>query len=145
MKRAFFVVLILVALTTLAFSAVEAVERHAFNKKDTVEASRVLSVDPVAFSNYSEGSWYFTESGYVAAMAEELLDRAIFWAGFGNENEFINFIDSNPLVFPLRSGLRVYVEKFSFSGKVRIRPEGSSISVWTVREAIRFETPGNNL
>jgi hypothetical protein len=84
-------------------------------------------------------NWYVTESGYVAAVEEDLLDRAIFWAGMGNAEEFERFISSNPLVFPLRAGLRVQIDKFSFSDKVRIRPEGTSISVWTVREAIRSE------
>jgi hypothetical protein len=84
---------------------------------------------------------YVTESGYLAAVEEELLDRAIFWAGMGNEDEFMRFIASTDLVFPLKGGLRVFVEKFSFSGKVKIRPEGSDIAVWTIREAIRSELP----
>ena len=86
-----------------------------------------------------EPCWYVTESGYVAAVEEHLLDRAIFWAGLGDEKEFVRFLESNPLVFPLRAGLRVRIDKFSFSDKVRIRPDGTSISVWTVREAIRSE------
>lgn len=84
-------------------------------------------------------SWYVTESGYIAAVEEDLLDRAIFWAGLGDAEEFERFITSNPLVFPLRAGLRVQIDKFSFSDKVRIKPDGASISVWTVREAIRSE------
>jgi hypothetical protein len=86
---------------------------------------------------------YVTTSGYLAAVEEELLDRAIFWAGVGNEQEFMRFVTSTDLVFPLKSGLRVHIEKFSFSGKVKIRPEGSTISVWTVREALRSEPPSN--
>ena len=84
--------------------------------------------------------WYITEGGYVAATEEDLLDRAIFWAGLGNEKEFERFVDSSPLVFPLKGGLRVHLEGFSFCGKVKIRPEGSQITVWTIREAIRTET-----
>ncbi len=95
-----------------------------------------------AMSRHQGGpQWYVTEGGYIAAVEEDLLDRAIFWAGLGNESEFMRFMGSTDLVFPLRSGLRVRLEKFSFSGKVRIRPEGSTISVWTVREAIRSELP----
>lgn len=94
-----------------------------------------------AFKNSREAQWYVTESGYLAAVEEELLDRAIFWAGMGNEDEFMRFVASTDLVFPLKGGLRVFVEKFSFSGKVRIRPEGSDIAVWTIREAIRSELP----
>lgn len=84
--------------------------------------------------------WYITEEGYVAATEEDLLDRAIFWAGMGNEKEFERFVDSSPLVFPLKGGMRVHLEGFSFCGKVKIRPEGSQITVWTLREAIRTET-----
>lgn len=96
-----------------------------------------------ASKNNRESQWYVTERGYLAAVEEELLDRAIFWAGMGNEDEFMRFIASTDLVFPLKGGLRVFVEKFSFSGKVRIRPEGSDIAVWTIREAIRSELPGS--
>jgi hypothetical protein len=84
--------------------------------------------------------WYITEDGYVAATEEDLLDRAIFWAGMGNEKEFERFVGSSPLVFPLKGGMRVHLEGYSFCGKVKIRPEGSQITVWTIREAIRTET-----
>lgn len=82
---------------------------------------------------------YVTERGYVAAVEEALLDEAIFWAGVGSEKEFEAFILSSPLVFPLKGGIRVYLEAFSYCGKVKIRPAGSTVSVWTVREAIRTE------
>ena len=85
--------------------------------------------------------FYVTEHGYVAAMEENLLDEAIYRAGVGSEEDFIRFLDSTPHIFPLKGGIRVYLEGFSFSGKVKIRPQGSQISVWTIREAIRTEIP----
>jgi hypothetical protein len=101
----------------------------------------VCSVSLSVPRNSRPAQWYVTESGYLAAVEEALLDRAIFWAGMGDEEEFMRFIASTDLVFPLKGGLRVYVDKFSFSGKVRIRPEGSDIFVWTIREAIRSGFP----
>jgi hypothetical protein len=82
---------------------------------------------------------YVTEGGYVAALEEDLLDEAMFWAGLGSEKDFERFLNSSPLVFPLKGGVRVYLEGYSYCGKVKIRPEGSQISVWTIREAIRTE------
>jgi len=84
-------------------------------------------------------TWYITESGYIATTEEDSLDRAIFWAGLGSEQQFMQFVESNDGVFPLRGGLRVRIVKFSFSGKVLIQPEGHDICIWTVREAIRME------
>jgi hypothetical protein len=109
---------------------------YVFHMANDVSFCSVPGTSPKR--NHTE-QWYVTESGYLAAVEENLLDRAIFWAGMGDKDEFMRFIGSTDLVFPLKGGLRVYVEKFSFSGKVRIRPEGSDISVWTIREAIRSE------
>jgi len=86
-----------------------------------------------------EPQCYITEAGYVAAMEEDLLDEAIYWAGMGSEQDFVRFLDSTPRVFPLKGGMRVHLEGYSFCGKVKIRPQGSRISVWTIREAIRTE------
>jgi hypothetical protein len=113
---------------------------------DTVDSPMVLAhygkpISLVSQQRQGGSCWYITESGYIAAVEEDLLDRAIFWAGVGDAQEFEKFITSNPLVFPLRAGLRVQIDKFSFSDKVRIRPHGTSISVWTVREAIRSAVP----
>ena len=128
------------------FASAAGVEAGEGNRHPGVDWAGVLAHNgqPPAFVDQGEqaGScWYVTESGYVAAVEEELLDRAIFWAGMGDEGEFERFIESNPLVFPLRAGLRVQIDKFSFSDKVRIRPDGVDISVWTVREAIRSLLP----
>lgn len=54
----------------------------------------------------------------------------------GDSVAFSNFVSSNPLVFPLKGGMTVYLEKSTWGGKVKIRPEGSTISIWTVMEAI---------
>jgi hypothetical protein len=41
------------------------------------------------------------------------------------------------LVFELKEGLKVYVvDTKLFSGKVKIRPVGETVEVWTVLEAV---------
>jgi hypothetical protein len=130
----------------VAFRAagVSAGETSGFHVADTLDWSGVIAHKGISSRGFQDeartgSSWYFTESGYVAAVEEGLLDRAIFWAGLGDAAEFERFLESTPLVFPLRAGLRVQIEKFSFSGKVLIRPQGADFSVWTVMEAIRSE------
>jgi hypothetical protein len=142
MIRWFFGLVILAS----AFHAagVSAGEPSGFQGPDTFDWSGVVAHKGISAQVFQDDglagpSWYFTESGYVAALDEGLLDRAIFWAGLGDAAEFERFIESTPLVFPLRAGLRVQIERFSFSGKVLIRPEGADFSVWTVMEAIRSE------
>ena len=62
---------------------------------------------------------------------------AVALAISGDRLAFKNFIDRNPFVFPLKGGIRVHLEGASTHGKVKIRPEGVEIAVWTVMEAIR--------
>ncbi|MBW2600551.1 MAG: hypothetical protein JRD47_01280 [Deltaproteobacteria bacterium] len=141
MKRTILIGPVLVILMILSCGITEARgPRHSSGEYlAAVSGFSSTGVSSVGIEDHLTSNWYVTETGYIAAIEEELLDRAIFWAGFGDEQEFERFIASSPLVFPLRGGLRVYVEKFSFCGKVKIRPEGSSVSVWTIREAIRSE------
>jgi hypothetical protein len=141
MMRVCLIVFVLFAHGGIAMGSHEALHVRDVNQR---QADGLLSMCKASYQGSQgnpEAQWYVTESGYLAAVEEELLDRAIFWAGMGNEDEFMRFVASTDLVFPLKAGLRVFVEKFSFSGKVRIRPEGSDIAVWTIREAIRSELP----
>ncbi len=141
MQRTILIGSVLVILMILSCAVTSASEPHYSSGKYLAAVSGFSStgVSSAEIEGHLTSNWYVTEVGYIAATEEELLDRAIFWAGFGDEQDFERFIASSPLVFPLRGGLRVFVEKFSFCGKVKIRPEGSSVSVWTIREAIRSE------
>ena len=148
MQKPFFIILVLGIFILSALGIVQTSLAKEQSPSQTESALQqpnghgIIGVSIVVPRKSQKGQWYVTESGYLAAVEEALLDRAIFWAGMGDEEEFMRFIGSTDLVFPLKAGLRVFVEKFSFSGKVRIRPEGSNISVWTIREAIRSEFPG---
>ena len=143
MKNLFFVALVLGVYVASALGVPQASQAEDLDLLPALGDFAVRKLSFGASPKKQEGQWYVTESGYLAAVEEDLLDRAIFWAGMGDEDEFMRFIASTDLVFPLKGGLRVFVEKFSFSGKVRIRPEGSDIAVWTIREAIRSELPSS--
>lgn len=146
MRRTAFIALFLGAWTVLVFGLAHAGDLRPVKCEHNAPVSENLEgrfLFAAVSHDDTASDWYVTQSGYVAAVQEELLDRAIFWAGFGDGDDFESFISSSPLVFPLKGGLRVHLEKFSWCGKVRIRPEGSNISVWTVREAIRSAYPRN--
>jgi len=87
-------------------------------------------------SDPETSQWYLTQSGYIASTNEDLLDRAIKLAVSGDQAAFKKFIMSSPDVFLLKGGMRVQLEKSSWPGKIKIRPENSDTSVWTIKEAI---------
>lgn len=134
MKKTTFISLFLATWTIFVFGHTQAGNRYPAKSEYVAAVNKGLR-DP------TKQDWYVTKSGYIAALDEELLDGAIYWAVFGDETEFDWFIASSPRVFPLKGGLRVRLEKFSYLHKVRIRPKGSTISIWTVRDAIRLEFP----
>lgn len=135
-ETVFGVVLVFLFLTAVGAEALDESEglRLAALSADVVKGR---SMDPR--TEGGRAGLYVTERGYVAAFEEDLLDEAMFWAGVGSEKDFERFLNSSPLVFPLKGGVRVYLEGYSYCGKVKIRPEGSQMSVWTIREAIRTE------
>lgn len=77
-----------------------------------------------------------TKAGYLASVSEELLDKAIEYA-VAKDHVALQKLLNSKLVFELKAGLKVYVvdSKF-FSGKVKIRPVGETVEVWTVLEAV---------
>lgn len=77
-----------------------------------------------------------TKAGCWASVSEELLDKAMDYAVAKDYVALQKLLDSK-LVFELKAGLEVYVvdTKF-FSGKVKIRPVGETVEVWTVLEAV---------
>lgn len=78
-----------------------------------------------------------TKGGYVASLYEKYLDKAIGYVSAGDKVAFQKIIDSK-LVFILKAGVSVYVvDTKLFSGKIKIRPVGSTTEVWTVFEAVK--------
>lgn len=77
-----------------------------------------------------------TKSGYLASVSEEYLDKAIDYVVAKDHAALQKLMDAN-LVFMLKGGLRVYiVDTKIFSGKVKIRPAGETIEIWTLIEAV---------
>jgi hypothetical protein len=92
-----------------------------------------MLISAVAYSQTT----YVTKSGYLAGVTEEALDKAIDYAVQKDDSALQQLI-STGMVFPLKAGIPVHIvdTKF-FSGKVKIRPRGSTVEVWTVMEAIQ--------
>lgn len=79
---------------------------------------------------------FYTKSGYLAATSEKLLNRVVSLAVSGHSEKFRKFVNANPSVFPLKGGVKVFIEQTSWPGKVKIRSYNTNITIWTVREAI---------
>jgi len=80
-----------------------------------------------------------TKGGYLAALTEDLLDKAVSYSVAGDIAALQTLMDAG-LVFSLKSGVTVYIEDTKiFSGKVEIRPAGVTSTVWTVLEAVNCD------
>lgn len=87
----------------------------------------------------SDDIWY-TKSGYIASVSEELLDKAIGYVAVKDNAAFQKLLDTKS-VFLLKGGLRVYEIERSFTGKIKlgkikVRPVGETIELWTLYEAL---------
>ena len=76
------------------------------------------------------------KAGYYASVSEAILDKAIDYATAKDYEALKKLIRAN-LIFTMKEGLKVYVvdEKF-MSGKIKIRPVGHTVELWTVRGAL---------
>ncbi len=81
------------------------------------------------------GNYKTTKDGYIAAVSEESLDKAIDLMA-ANDYEALQKLMDSGLVFWLKSGLRVQIVDSTWTGKIKIRPKGTLIEVWTVMEAV---------
>ena len=79
---------------------------------------------------------YYTRDGYIATTNEDLLDMVINFVAANDQQAFMKLLYINPGVFMLKGGLEVYVEKITWDGKIKIRPVGQIVSIWTIRAAI---------
>ena len=79
---------------------------------------------------------HITKKGYVAATTESYLSKAVNIYTSGDKNAFKKLLNSTPNIFPLKEGVKVYLEDAKLNGHIKIRPLGSTISVWTISDAI---------
>jgi uncharacterized membrane protein YqaE (UPF0057 family) len=78
-----------------------------------------------------------TVGGYFASPSEELFDRAMNYADQRDEAALSKLMATG-LVIPLKAGMPVEItDTKMFSGKLKIRPRGQKIELWTVVEAVK--------
>jgi hypothetical protein len=78
----------------------------------------------------------YTVGGHAAALSESLLDRVVNLSVAKDYEALQKLLDSG-LVIILKKGVKVEVmDTKLFSGKVKIRPFGTNLELWTVMEAI---------
>jgi len=78
----------------------------------------------------------YTVGGHMAAVSEKLLDRVVDLSIAKDYDALQQLLDSG-LVIILKKGIKVeVVDTKLFSGKVKIRPFGTNLELWTVMEAI---------
>ncbi len=78
----------------------------------------------------------YTVGGHMAAVSEKLLDRVVDLSIAKDYAALQQLLDSG-LVIILKKGIKVeVVDTKLFSGKVKIRPFGTNLELWTVMEAI---------
>jgi hypothetical protein len=89
------------------------------------------------FSSSIAGPLKYTVGGHVAALTEELLDNVIRLSVANDQVALQQLLDSH-LVIILKEGIKVEVlETKLLSGKVKIRPFGTNLELWTVLEALK--------
>lgn len=79
----------------------------------------------------------YTVGGHAAAISEKLLDRVVGLSVAKDYEALQKLLDSG-LVIIWKKGIKVEVlDTKLFSGKVKIRPFGTNLELWTVIEAIK--------
>lgn len=78
-----------------------------------------------------------TQGSFVAALTKAKLLRALDFVAADDKMGFARYLAENIDVFIMKSGVRVYVEDATFfTGMIKIRPVGETVSFWTVAEAV---------
>lgn len=78
----------------------------------------------------------YTVGGYAAALTEDLLDRVVELSVAEDFEALQKILDSGYVII-LKKGIKVdVVETKLLSGKVKIRPFGTNLELWTLLEAI---------
>lgn len=78
---------------------------------------------------------YITQSGYMGASSEEVLDRFTEYS-IHKDYEAIQQLMNNGMIVSIPSGKEAFVVKANFS-TVKIRIKGETSELWTVIEAIK--------
>jgi len=100
--------------------------------KSTAIIISILTIATVAMA----GTIHTTKSGYIFAISKQDLNTAMKYASDKDTGAFSRLMLQHRIA-ALKGGVRVYIEKRTWSGMVKIRPVGMTGSFWTVREAVR--------
>ncbi len=103
-------------------------------KKTSTIIAIVLACIFIA-STASAGRSWTTKEGYVAALSLYNLEKAVEYASNKDFEAFKKVHEANR-VFVIKKGLRVYIVERSGLGYIKIRPEGETVELWTLREAV---------
>lgn len=76
-----------------------------------------------------------TKDGYLAAISEEYLDKALDLIN-AEDYEALQKLIGKKVVFWLKEGLKVQVVDRTWTGAIKIRPKGKLVEVWTFAEAV---------
>lgn len=78
---------------------------------------------------------YITRPNFVAAVTQPLLKEAMKYLLISDYRAFKQLLATGH-VFELKPNARVYLEKITFGGLVKIRLVGTTTAIWTLKEAI---------
>lgn len=74
------------------------------------------------------------KGGYVVALNES--DLKIAFALIHSKESLLLMFD-NKQIWPSKDGLEVYITEVGSHGRVKVRPAGSVLEVWTFQEALQ--------
>lgn len=103
------------------------------NKTATI--SVVLAIIVASYSTAYAGRSWTTKGGYIASLSLHNLDKAVEYSSNKDFTAFKKLHEAGR-VFIIKSGVRVYIVERSGLGYIKIRPEGQTIELWTLREAV---------
>ncbi len=123
---------LLIFLGILLFSFFLLIVSISPHKKDREAESKTHTYE----TNTSDG-WYFIKDTYIATPSEAKFDKVVEIVASGDKTAYVSYLMQNPDIIRLKKGLKVYLVEMKGWGKVKIRPEGQTIELWTYVEAIR--------
>jgi hypothetical protein len=124
-------------LVIAGFLGIIAYHLNSISKKETPQEESAKSSQP---SNIR----YIDGSSRVGCNTEVDLDKAIQFAHDQDRAALWHLMYFDHACFPLDEGDIVYIENSTWSGKVKIRPRGSSQEIWTLLNALTSNAPKIN-
>lgn len=103
--------------------------------KKTAAITATLAIVMAFSTAYAGGRLWTTKGGYPAAMYKADLENVITYSVQKDKEALIKLLDQGRFVI-LKPGTKVFVVTTSGLGKVKVRPQGTTLEFWTLTEAI---------